>query len=111
MTIEHLGLLHQTEAEMGRAGEELPERAWIDDIEIELAVIDRGVLGNGQSAAVIATVADADLLDRRRPARRVIDFQVDKEGLKAPRRLHQADSISEHPPGSLERLRLALGHL
>ena len=67
---------------MGQAGEELPERAWIDDIEIELAVIDCGVLGDGQSAAVIATVADADLIDRRRPSRRVIDFQVDKEGLK-----------------------------
>ena len=59
VTIEDLGLLHQAEAEMGQAGEELTERAWIDDIEIELAVIDRGVLGDGQSAAVIATVADA----------------------------------------------------
>ena len=42
---------------MRQAGEQLPERAWMDDIEIELAVIDRGVLGDGQSAAVIATVA------------------------------------------------------
>ena len=111
MAVEHLGLPHQAEAEMGQAGEQLPERAWIDHIEIEFAVIDRGVLGDGQSAAVIAAVADADLIDRRRPARRVIDFQLDKERLKSPRRLHQADGVSEHTPGSLERLGLPLDHL
>ena len=111
VAVEHLGLLHQAKAEMGQAGEQLPERAWIDDIEIKFAVIDRGVLSDGQSAAVIATVANADLVDRRRPARRVIDFQVDKERLKSPRRLHQADGISEHTPGSLERHRLSFDHL
>jgi hypothetical protein len=59
VAVEHLGLPHQAEAEMCQAGEQLPERAWIGDIEIEFAVIDRGLLGDGQSAAAIATVADA----------------------------------------------------
>ena len=44
--------------------DELPEPAWMDDIEIELAVIDGGILRDHQATTMIAAIADADLINR-----------------------------------------------
>ena len=96
---------------MRETGEQLPERAGIDHINIEHAVVDGGVFRHGQPAAVVTPIGDADLIDGRRPRRGVVDIEIDEKRLKGPDRPHETDRISEHLPGSLERFRLPLDHL
>jgi hypothetical protein len=55
--------LRQPELEMSHASEELPKGAGQNDVKIEPAVIDCSMLCHGQAAAVITTVADANLVD------------------------------------------------
>ena len=59
----------------------------------------------------MASVADADLIDRRRPARSVVDLEVDDEGLDVPKRAQQADDIGKHAPSLLQLGRLRLCQL
>ena len=55
--------LRKAKSEMGDAGKQLPNCAGTHEIEIERAVIDRGMLRHGETAAVKASIADAHLVD------------------------------------------------
>ena len=55
--------LRQAKLEMSHASEELPKGAGQNDVKIQPAVIHGGMLCHGQAAAVITTVANANLVD------------------------------------------------
>jgi hypothetical protein len=108
--VEHVRI-HPAKTKIRQAGEELPERPGIDDVEIEQAVVDGGILGNGQATAMIAAVADADLIDRPGPSPIVVDIELDEERLEIADGLQQRDGIGEHPPPPFHLLALGFDDL
>lgn len=94
--------LRKAEPEMGDASEQLPEGAGQNDIEIKLAVIDCGMLRDGQPAAVLTAVADADLVDCAKPGRPFVDGQFDIERTCLVHHPQKTNEIGENAPAALQ---------
>jgi hypothetical protein len=97
--------------QMDDASEELPERAGIDKIKVELTVIDGRILRHGQPASMISSIANTHLINRTRPSWFAIYGEVDKEGLQVAHCAQKADHISKDSPLLLEFLGLRLSDL
>ena len=68
--------LCKAESEMSGGGKQLPDCAGTDEIEIELAIIDRRIVRHGQPSSMEAPIAYTYLVDGAGPSRRTIEIDL-----------------------------------